>query len=74
MQHTSVLVILTENSDRNVFDDLEGCMENVVSDGKAFYSHRIERPYSLPSYIRSVFTGDSLLIPAMKQLMGFGVW
>ena len=72
--HTSVSLIIQENSDPDVLIDLYQFFNRLVPDGDPLYDHQAEGPDDMPAYIRSVLTQTQLSIPVRENRMALGIW
>lgn len=72
--HTSCSLLISENADPSVRRDLERWMARAVPDGDAIFEHDAEGPDDMPSHIRSILTGVSLMVPVHGGRLQLGTW
>lgn len=72
-RHTSASLLITENASRAVPRDLLRWLERLAPDGDG-YEHSDEGPDDMPAHLRSVLTGNSLVIPVTDGRMALGTW
>jgi secondary thiamine-phosphate synthase enzyme len=72
--HTSCSLLISENADPSVRRDLERWMARAVPDGDAIFEHDAEGPDDMPSHIRSILTGVSLVVPVHGGRLQLGTW
>ncbi len=74
LQHTSASLMLCENADPDVRRDLDAFMVRLVPDGDRLFVHTAEGPDDMPAHVRSVLTGNSLVIPVTAGHLALGTW
>lgn len=74
LQHTSASLIISENSAKEVPDDLEAWFNQVVPDSNTHYQHHEEGPDDMPAHIKSALLGTSLTIPVQNGRLALGQW
>lgn len=72
--HTSCSLLISENADPTVRDDLESWFARAVPDGDAIFKHDEEGPDDMPSHIRAILTGVSLVVPVHGGRVHLGTW
>ncbi len=74
IKHTSASLTLNENSDQSVRIDFESHLNNMVPEGKKYYTHTIEGADDMPAHIKSSILGSSLMIPINNGYLNLGTW
>ena len=74
IKHTSASLTLNENSDQSVRIDFESHLNNMVPEGKQYYTHTIEGTDDMPAHIKSSILGSSLMIPINSGYLNLGTW
>ena len=74
IKHTSASLTLNENSDQSVRIDFESHLNNMVPEGKPYYTHTIEGTDDIPAHIKSSIFGSSLMIPINSGYLNLGTW
>ena len=73
-QHTSASLTIQENADPSARRDLEQWLERAVPEDDPAYSHTSEGPDDMPSHIRSMLTGASVVVPVTNGRLMLGTW
>lgn len=74
LQHTSASLLLCENADPDVRRDLEAFMARLAPDGDRLFTHTAEGPDDMPAHVRSVLTGNSVVVPVSAGRLALGTW
>ena len=74
LQHTSASLIISENADPTVQRDLEAFLDRLAPENAPYYRHTTEGPDDMPSHIKSVLTGVSILLPVLGGALALGTW
>ena len=74
IKHTSASLTLNENSDQSVRSDFESHFNNMVPEGKEYYSHTFEGKDDMPAHIKSSILGNALIIPINTGNLMLGTW
>tara|TARA_B100001250_G_C19354373_1_gene594776 strand:+ start:69 stop:488 length:420 start_codon:yes stop_codon:yes gene_type:complete len=74
IKHTSASLTLNENSDQSVRSDFESHFNNMVPEGKEYYSHTYEGKDDMPAHIKSSILGNALIIPINTGNLMLGIW
>jgi len=74
IKHTSASLTLNENSDQSVRSDFESHFNNMVPEGKEYYSHRFEGKDDMPAHIKSSILGNALIVPINTGNLMLGTW
>ena len=74
IKHTSASITLNENSDQSVRSDFESHFNNMVPEGKEYYSHTFEGKDDMPAHIKSSILGNALIIPINTGNLMLGTW
>ena len=72
--HTSCSLLVSENADPAVREDLERWFSRAVPDGDAIFQHDEEGPDDMPSHVRAILTGVSLMVPVHAGKLQLGTW
>ena len=73
LKHTSASLAITENADRDVLTDLEQVLDKVAPEDFP-YGHSSEGPDDMPSHVKSVLLGSSLVVPIHDGRLCLGTW
>lgn len=74
LRHTSASLVLCENADPEVRGDLEAFMGRLAPEGDPLFRHVAEGPDDMPAHVRSVLTGNSLVVPVSSGRLALGTW
>ena len=74
IKHTSASLTLNENSDQSVRSDFESHFNNMVPEGKEYYSHTFEGKDDMPAHIKSSILGNALIVPINTGNLMLGTW
>jgi len=74
IKHTSASITLNENSDQSVRSDFESHFNNMVPEGKEYYSHTFEGKDDMPAHIKSSILGNALIVPINTGNLMLGTW
>ncbi len=74
LQHSSASLSINENCDPSVRDDMESFFNDVVDEGKSYFTHTYEGSDDMPAHLKSVMLGVSLNIPVTKGDLNMGTW
>ncbi len=74
IKHTSASLTINENADPTVRLDIESQFNILVPENQTYYKHNTEGPDDIPSHIKSVMIGNSLLIPITNGRLNLGTW
>lgn len=74
LQHTSASLVIQENADPSARHDLELYFDGLVPFDYAGFSHTAEGPDDMPSHVKTVLAGHTLLIPVADTVMMLGTW
>ena len=74
IKHTSASLTLNENSDQSVRSDFESHFNNMVPEGKKYYSHTFEGKDDMPAHIKSSILGNALIVPINTGNLMLGTW
>jgi secondary thiamine-phosphate synthase enzyme len=74
IKHTSASLTLNENADPTVRADFERHMNEMVPEGKGYYTHTLEGPDDMPAHIKASLMGSSLLLPVSRGSLNLGTW
>ena len=72
--HTSCSLLVSENADPAVREDLERWFSRAVPDGDTIFQHDEEGPDDMPSHVRAILTGVSLMVPVHAGKPQLGTW
>ena len=72
-RHTSASLLINENAAPAVQRDLLAWLERAVPEG-SHYAHDDEGPDDMPAHIRTMLTGESLIVPVQDGRMMLGTW
>jgi secondary thiamine-phosphate synthase enzyme len=73
LQHTSASLTIQENADPDVQADLLTALDRLAPE-KAGYRHDTEGPDDMPAHIRTMLTGNSLVLPVADGKLLLGTW
>lgn len=73
-RHTSAGVIITENADPTVREDLERLLSNLAPDGWHEFRHTAEGEDDMSAHVRTLLTGDTVLVPIRDGRLALGTW
>lgn len=74
LQHTSASLVIQENADPSARHDLELYFDRLVPFDYAGFKHTAEGPDDMPSHVKTVLAGHTLLIPVADTVMMLGTW
>ena len=74
VMHTSASLTIQENADPSARHDLEGWLERAVPEDDPAWTHVAEGPDDMPSHVRSMLTGVSLVVPVVEGDLCLGTW
>jgi len=72
--HTSASLTIQENADPSARHDLEGWLARAASEDDPAWTHVAEGPDDMPSHVRSMLTGVSLVVPIVDGDLCLGTW
>jgi secondary thiamine-phosphate synthase enzyme len=72
--HTSASLTIQENADPSARRDLEGWLHRAVPEDDPAWTHVAEGPDDMPSHVRSMLTGVSLVVPVVDGDLCLGTW
>lgn len=73
LQHTSAGLTLTENASPEVRTDLDGWLDVVAPESRA-WAHSLEGPDDMPAHAKSSLLGASLTLPVRRGGLALGTW
>ena len=73
IMHTSASLTITENTDRDVCEDLERYMSEMVSE-KFQWKHIFEGEDDMPAHVKNSIIGAHLNIPIANGSLVLGMW
>ena len=74
IQHTSASLTIQENADPSARRDLEAWLDRHVPEGDPHFTHTLEGPDDMPSYIKAALTSTTLSIPVVDGRLALGTW
>ncbi|MFP4469794.1 MAG: secondary thiamine-phosphate synthase enzyme YjbQ [Bacteroidales bacterium] len=74
IKHTSAGLAINENADPTVRTDLEKYLDRYIPENEPYYRHTMEGPDDMPAHIKSVFTGNSVIVPISGGRLNLGTW
>ena len=74
IQHTSAGICINENADPTVRSDMQKWFDRTVKENEPYYEHTFEGPDDMPAHIKSVLTGNSVIIPISNGQLQLGTW
>lgn len=74
LQHTSASLVIQENADPSARHDLELYLDRLVPFDYSGFKHTAEGPDDMPSHVKTVLAGHTLLIPVADTVMMLGTW
>lgn len=74
IRHTSAGLCINENCDPNVLTDFETYFTHIVPEQGLPLRHTMEGPDDMPSHIKSVLSGCSVMIPVRDGKLLLGTW
>ncbi|WP_133129467.1 secondary thiamine-phosphate synthase enzyme YjbQ [Legionella yabuuchiae] len=74
LQHTSASLTISENTCREVREDLEQFFNRIAPDGLPLYTHTVEGEDDMPAHIKNAMLGSSLTIPLNNNSLWLGQW
>lgn len=74
IQHTSAGICINENADPTVLIDLNNWFNNNVKENEPYYRHTFEGADDMPAHIKSILTGNSVIIPIHQNKLALGTW
>lgn len=74
VMHTSASLTIQENADPSARRDLEGWLHRAVPEDDPAWTHVAEGPDDMPSHVRSMLTGVSLVVPVVDGDLCLGTW
>lgn len=74
IKHTSAALSINENADPDVRYDMENIFSNMIPDGAAIYTHRLEGKDDMPAHAKTSVIGTSITIPITNRRLNMGIW
>lgn len=74
IRHTSAGLCINENCDPDVLTDFETYFNHIVPEQGLPLRHTMEGPDDMPSHIKSVLSGCSVMIPVRDGKLLLGTW
>jgi secondary thiamine-phosphate synthase enzyme len=74
IQHTSAGICINENADPSVLHDFELFFNKLAPEVMAGMKHDIEGPDDMPAHIKSVLSGNDIMIPIQQGKPALGTW
>jgi secondary thiamine-phosphate synthase enzyme len=74
LRHTSASLVIMENADPTARADLHRFFDRLVPENEPWMEHTCEGPDDMPSHLRMVLTGCSLVIPILAGRLALGTW
>ena len=74
LQHTSASLCINENCDYSVRNDMEAYFNDIVDEGKPYFTHNYEGSDDMPAHLKSVMLGATLVIPVTNGRLNLGTW
>ena len=73
LRHTTASLTIQENADPDVQSDLVDALSRLAPED-APWGHTIEGADDMPSHVKSVLTGVSLIVPVVSGRLDLGTW
>lgn len=72
--HSSAGLTINENADPTVRSDMNAFLDRLVQEDEPWYQHCLEGSDDMPAHIKSMLTGNSLLVPVTQGKLRLGIW
>ena len=72
--HTSASLTVQENADPSARHDLEQWLSRAAAEDDPAWTHTHEGPDDMPSHVRAMLTGTSVVLPVSGGSLALGTW